>query len=120
MAMSASDTAKGTIQERLDGVTVASFQSNASGSPSSSRVGTSGDSSNSSSPSDSPLPSPGEVWKVKESNAHVEVVALVDEDEYEPWVRGYELEGPLRARTRRCFRAIRVSRLERRVSTPGE
>lgn len=61
------------------------------------------------------LPLPGEVWKLKDSRTLVEVQDVIKSEQFETYVRGYELEGPARARTKRCFRAITVSKLDCRV-----
>lgn len=61
------------------------------------------------------LPMPGQVWKMKDSRRLIEVVAFISLPPLEAYVRAWELEGPARSRTKRCFRAVRVSRLDVRV-----
>ena len=53
--------------------------------------------------------------KIIGTNTLIEVTAQVvpeEDEDFEPYVRGYELEGPKGHRSRRCFRAVRWSRLE--------
>lgn len=59
---------------------------------------------------------PGDIIKVRDQSAIVEVEKVVDEIEgHEAYIRGWELEGPTRARRKTRFRAIAWRRIERKV-----